>query len=910
MANLKNIRYFLSFLFFMVLLTGSLCSQTAILNETFTNGFPTGWSASGEWQLKDIAKVDDGTYWNNRDSIISPSVGPGMVFDSDGAETLGTAPPHEGEIISDSVDCSFYTNVALVFYQYYRNFQSTTIVSVSNDGGGIWNDIVVNADIAPNVETYNANRQEIDISAFAAGESNVRIKFRFEGNKYFWIIDDISLIGNDVPIGTTLPPKLGDSLDIWGIPYIVDTLGGAAKTNEVITQFESGLSDAEKQTVRDNLQVFRYDTCRCPIPDIELWTLLEFVIDKENNMVFNGDFENGISDYFTSDLDDNCSCWPQTMCVAESARDKCTNTKWQEIKAPAGAGNFLIVDGLFQTGVIWESNFNFPVKKDSQYVFSMQLFPDISGDGDSPVLEIRVVANNGSVMHTFSNIEANEFGKWKRYDKVWTPQNPYTNVHLQIRQIDVAMPFNDYGIDDIYFGKPSFKGAIQTGPFEKNETALQQHDSEIQEIDPNYLVFNELSDSLNLTFDTLMANPLGTVPTPEDDIIIAILDTGVDFDHPDLTQFIWTNDDTPGNGDDDKNCYPNDFIGWNFADDNNNPHDNHKGGHGTHVAGIVKDNFISPPSGNCGFSIMPLKTHNKHGLSEIWQLCCASWYGAKNGAKVLNMSTGYYGETSEVFENVIRMTGDSFGIIAIVAAGNEHYELIDDVLAYPACYTSLNNMITVTSVTTLNLATSNFELDGFSNFSGIYVDIGASGKGISSTMPLYLQLPNNEGLKDGTSMATPAVAGKLAGWFCCNDFEADSFGVICLIDDSSSPASPSSNLTSAIKGGTVLNLVSIDCSLCVGVDVIETEKITPKIVFSVSPNPVENLLTLKMETALDAGATLHLVDLSGRESGRLKMDKVFCGEKITLSLEGLAPGNYFIAIQQNGYIWTQKILKI
>lgn len=145
-----------------------------------------------------------GAYWGTRMPIQSPSVANGAaMFNSDFFDNAGTAgnfgmgvaaAPQLGELVSPIIDLSSNTSVSLRFNQYYRNFQSTSLVAYSNDGGTTWVDtITVNADIATNVETGRDDVQTLPLFG-AGGTSQFRFKFIFDANYYFWIIDDVAVI--------------------------------------------------------------------------------------------------------------------------------------------------------------------------------------------------------------------------------------------------------------------------------------------------------------------------------------------------------------------------------------------------------------------------------------------------------------------------------------------------------------------------------------------------------------------------------------------------------------------------------------------------------------------------------------------------------------------------------------------
>lgn len=188
-------------------------------NSTFMGGM-NGWTTQGLssddpakadsaiWYWAADAKAAGGAYWNNRAAINSPSRSNGaMVFNSDlydnagiqGNFKMGKCPaPHSGVLTSPVIDCSTFNSVAIRFNQYYRNYQSTCFVDVSNDGGANWTPFQLNQSVAVNAETSNASQAAtqilINISSVAANQPNVQVRFRFEGEYYYWIVDDVQLV--------------------------------------------------------------------------------------------------------------------------------------------------------------------------------------------------------------------------------------------------------------------------------------------------------------------------------------------------------------------------------------------------------------------------------------------------------------------------------------------------------------------------------------------------------------------------------------------------------------------------------------------------------------------------------------------------------------------------------------------
>lgn len=241
-----------------------------------------------------------------------------------------------------------------------------------------------------------------------------------------------------------------------------------------------------------------------------------------------------------------------------------------------------------------------------------------------------------------------------------------------------------------------------------------------------------------------------------DEVVVALLDSGVDYTHPDLARNIWRRpgiiiayqdeDLTPDGPIDDIN-------GLNLLEDTGDPMDDN--GHGTHCAGIIGaegDNEIGVAGVNWNVKIMPLKFMDAEGVATVRDAIEAINYviNRKRGGvnvRVISSSWGSMAK-SRALEDVIRKAGEE-GILIVAAAGNASSDN-DAQPHYPASY-DLNNVI---SVAALN---RNDELTTFSNFGATSVDLAAPGEQIVSTW-----LAHGYQEKQGTSMATPFVSGVAA----------------------------------------------------------------------------------------------------------------------------------------------------
>ncbi len=245
------------------------------------------------------------------------------------------------------------------------------------------------------------------------------------------------------------------------------------------------------------------------------------------------------------------------------------------------------------------------------------------------------------------------------------------------------------------------------------------------------------------------------------DIVVAVIDTGIDVDHPDLKANLWRNPgeigkdakgrDKATNGlDDDNNGYIDDVHGWNFVGNNNDLSDNH--GHGTHVAGIIGaegGNGIGISGIAPKVSLMVLKYYDPKSTfnNNLGNTIKAIKYANKMGAKIINYSGGGNEFSSEEFKAV----KESYekGILIVAAAGNEHNNS-DEIRYYPASY-KLDNIISVTAIDPKTRVLSS------SNYGTNTVHIAAPGKNIFSTIP-----GGKYGLLTGTSQAAPLVTGVAA----------------------------------------------------------------------------------------------------------------------------------------------------
>ena len=284
----------------------------------------------------------------------------------------------------------------------------------------------------------------------------------------------------------------------------------------------------------------------------------------------------------------------------------------------------------------------------------------------------------------------------------------------------------------IEFVEPNYKAEIQATPN-----------------DPDFSKLWGLKNSSNAGVD-VGATDAWNISKGSKKVIVAVIDSGIDYTHPDLAANMWVNEgEIPGNEiDDDNNGYVDDYYGYDFGEGDSDPAPNGSD-HGTHVAGTigaVGNNAIGVVGVNWDVKLMALKC----GVGErsIVNTTEAYEYAIAMGANVMNCSFGGGGYSATALRALA--AAQKKGILVVCAAGNEASD--NDVYpVYPAGY-ELDNIISVASMD------SNGKPSSFTNYGKTSVDIAAPGGDIYST------LPNSEyGEMSGTSMAAPHVAG-MAAW--------------------------------------------------------------------------------------------------------------------------------------------------
>ena len=269
------------------------------------------------------------------------------------------------------------------------------------------------------------------------------------------------------------------------------------------------------------------------------------------------------------------------------------------------------------------------------------------------------------------------------------------------------------------------------------------------------------------------------IKTSSPNVVVAVLDTGVDIDHPDLDGNIWVNvGEIANNGlDDDHNGYIDDLNGWDFVNNTADPKPKFQEGfteiglqHGTIVAGIIAargNNNFGITGINWVAKIMPLKVLSDSGEGNTVSVIKAIDYAINNGADIINLSFVGSGSSNSLTEVILRAY--NAGIIVVAAAGNEDTDgtshSLDVTPAYPVCSEGFyNTVIGVAATDALD------QKAYFSNFGQKCIDISAPGTsfaGLSVYDPAQIHGGKIydtyvQGYWAGTSMSAPVVSGSLA----------------------------------------------------------------------------------------------------------------------------------------------------
>ncbi|ACA84943.1 S8 family serine peptidase [Shewanella woodyi] len=392
------------------------------------------------------------------------------------------------------------------------------------------------------------------------------------------------------------------------------------------------------------------------------------------------------------------------------------------------------------------------------------------------------------------------------------------------------------------------------------------------------------------------------ISTGDTDVVVAVIDTGVDYNHEDLQGNIWTNpNEIAGNGiDDDGNGVIDDIHGYSAIDDDGDPMDGN--GHGTHVSGTIGakgNNGVGVAGVNWDVSIIGCQFLDAGGSgSTAGAIACIDYVTnlkVNHGVdvKASNNSWGG-GGFSQALKDSIESGGDA-GILFVAAAGNGAYDN-DASPSYPASYDSAAVMAVAST-------DRNDNMSGFSQYGLTSVDIGAPGSAILSTTP-----GNNYSSFNGTSMATPHVVGAAAlVWSINPDLTIDEMKQL-LMDSGDSNA----DLTGKTVSGARLNVATA----------LDMADPSPSYRFTVTPSSqtIEAGSAASYDFSVGSvadwdGTVALTVEVSPALDGvSLSTDSVMAGDNFTLDVMTAAAtpwGDYTITVSgDDGAIQKSKSVSL
>ena len=402
--------------------------------------------------------------------------------------------------------------------------------------------------------------------------------------------------------------------------------------------------------------------------------------------------------------------------------------------------------------------------------------------------------------------------------------------------------------------------------------------------------------------------------------LVAIIDSGTDFDHPYLKNRFWINTaDANDNGiDDDNDCVPDNGWGYNFLDQNNVAYDDQ--GHGTAIAGIIggfSDYNISQNTGTYdSLALVSLKFTDKEGNGTLYHAACALFHATQytdpNNAKirVVNASWGYYGEPSPSLESAINYAGTNCGMLIITSAGNDGVN--NDVEShYPSNFEN-DNIITVAAV-----RPSGASLDSYSNYGLESVDLAARGDDVSTAPGGTL---TNDLAIYGTSFATAQVS-RAAGLLFHAYPEASSYAVKRALIEGVDELN--SNDNAKLLSGGCLNLqksmqvmASItnrsECSTNILVSDSYVQNESVDLNANVFPNPFNDNLQIELfsNNLIQDPIIVNLYSIEGRLLKQQVVENLNTNVYIELETKELALGLYLLHINSAQQKIVKKIVKI
>jgi thermitase len=325
----------------------------------------------------------------------------------------------------------------------------------------------------------------------------------------------------------------------------------------------------------------------------------------------------------------------------------------------------------------------------------------------------------------------------------------------------------------------------------------------------------------------------------DESIIVAILDSGIKLEHPEFNGRLWINSNETINGiDDDNNGYIDDINGWDFANNDNNPTDDH--GHGTNVTGIIGANSnnnrgYSGVDHNCKLMIGKILDQNNSGYYSWWT--DAIYYAVDNGAKIINMSVGGSGYSSSMKDAIDYAYNNGVTVVACMMNENNNTTF------YPAGY---QNTIAVGSTNPNDERSTPFfwSPTSGSNY-GNHIDVVAPGNYIYGLD--YQSNTNYNSYWGGTSQATPLVAG-ISSLLLAQDPNRTPDDIRSILRNTAEDQV--GNASEDIVGyDNYYGYGRVNAYQALLQSSLSTDEFANTINLSIFPNPISNFVTISSKTA-------------------------------------------------------------
>lgn len=325
----------------------------------------------------------------------------------------------------------------------------------------------------------------------------------------------------------------------------------------------------------------------------------------------------------------------------------------------------------------------------------------------------------------------------------------------------------------------------------------------------------------------------------DESIIVAILDSGIKLEHPEFNGRLWINSNETINGiDDDNNGYIDDINGWDFANNDNNPTDDH--GHGTNVTGIIGANSnnnrgYSGVDHNCKLMIGKILDQNNSGYYSWWT--DAIYYAVDNGAKIINMSVGGSGYSSSMKDAIDYAYNNGVTVVACMMNENNNTTF------YPAGY---QNTIAVGSTNPNDERSTPFfwSPTSGSNY-GNHIDVVAPGNYIYGLD--YQSNTNYNSYWGGTSQAAPLVAG-ISSLLLAQDPNRTPDDIRSILRNTAEDQV--GNASEDIVGyDNYYGYGRVNAYQALLQSSLSTDEFANTINLSIFPNPISNFVTISSKTA-------------------------------------------------------------